>query len=86
MGPGRKLLIASVGVATVNYVAVGCQTSSRTTSANLMAPEPPGEYSGGTDAGGRSSGGAPAGGAAAKAGASAESGSDSRGGQGEGGA
>jgi len=85
MGPGRKLLIASVGVATVNYVAVGCETG-RTTSANLMAPEPPAEYSGGTGSGGKSSGGAPAGGAAAKAGAPGDSGADSRGGQGEGGA
>lgn len=85
MGPGRKLLIASVGVATVNYVAVGCQTGT-TTSANLMAPEPPGEYSGGSYSGGQSNGGAPAGGAAGKAGAPGESGADSRGGHGEGGA
>jgi hypothetical protein len=35
-GP-RKLLIASVGVATVNYVLAGCETGA--TSGNLPAPQ-----------------------------------------------
>jgi hypothetical protein len=34
---GRKLLVASLGVAAVSYVA--CGGSTKTTSGNLMAPE-----------------------------------------------
>lgn len=36
--PGRKLLIASLGVAAVSYVA--CSGSSSGTSGNLVAPDP----------------------------------------------
>ena len=37
----RKLLIASLGVATVNYALYSCSPSNQTdTSGNLMAPPP----------------------------------------------
>ncbi len=36
-GP-RKLLVASIGVATINYVLAGCDTVAGPTVANLPAP------------------------------------------------
>jgi hypothetical protein len=50
--PGRKILIASIGVATLNYVAVACSSSSGSgsgtdagsdqmlTTGNLVGPPP----------------------------------------------
>ena len=36
----RKLLVAALGVATVNYVAIACTPTSPPTSGNLATPEP----------------------------------------------
>jgi hypothetical protein len=48
--PGRKLLIASLGVAAVSYVA--CSGSSSGTSGNLVAPDPDASDSQAADTGG----------------------------------
>jgi hypothetical protein len=38
-GPNpRKLLVASVGVATINYLGSACSSTTSSTVANLMAP------------------------------------------------
>jgi hypothetical protein len=47
--PSRKLLIAAVGVATINYVA--CGTSHPPTSGNLPAPPDDAGVDSGVDAG-----------------------------------
>lgn len=47
--PGRKLLIASLGVAAVSYVA--CSSSSNGTSGNLVAPDPDASDSQASDSG-----------------------------------
>lgn len=47
--PGRKLLIASLGVAAVSYVA--CSSSSSGTSGNLVAPDPDASDSQAADSG-----------------------------------
>lgn len=36
----RKLLVATLGLATVNYVAVACTPSAPPTSGNLPSPDP----------------------------------------------
>ena len=36
----RKLLVAAIGIATVNYVAAACTPSAPPTSGNLPAPDP----------------------------------------------
>ena len=79
-GP-RKLLVASVGVATINYVLAGCDPEGGPTAANLMVA-PVAGAGGAGGAGGRDLVLAPVAGAGGEGGASTNDSEPSGGGAG----